>query len=134
MQMSCSQDRGRCCCGDLSELLSPAFFKALGDPNRLAILTSLAGCCEEKTVSEISECCSVDLSVVSRHLAILREAGVLSARKRGKQLYHSVRFGHLARVLREIADAIEACCATPVRDPDTTIHPPSPPLPGDDHD
>ncbi len=134
VQVNSSSDAGRCCCGDLSALLSPTFFKALGDPNRLAILISLSRCCEEKTVSEVSECCSVDLSVVSRHLAILREAGVLRARKRGKQLYHSVRFGHLARMLRDIADAIDACCPTPTKDPDSTTPLPSHSQPGDDHD
>ena len=124
MQVNCRSDRCRNSCEDLSGLLSPAFFKALGDPNRLAILVFLARCCEEKTVSEVSECCSVDLSVVSRHLAILREAGVLRARRHGKQLYHSVRFDHLARMLRDIADAIEGCCTPPAAAPAPPVKPP----------
>ena len=56
----------------------------------------------------------VDQSVVSRHLAQLREAGVLSAERRGKQVYYSVRVAELVRTLRAIADALERCC--PVSD------------------
>ncbi len=61
-------------------------------------------------MTQAAECCSVDLSVVSRHLAILRDAGALSVRKEGRQIYYDVRYGELARTLRGLADAIEACC------------------------
>jgi len=134
MQVTASPEPCGCRSGELSTLLSPGFFKALGDPNRVAILISLARCCEEKTVSEVSECCSVDLSVVSRHLAILRDAGVLRAQKRGKQLYHSVCFGHLAKMLRDIAHAIEACCPGPEHDPASTTNPAAQSIAGDTHD
>ena len=98
------------CCAGMDELLSPRFFRALCDPNRLAILRRLARECEPCTVSRLSECCPVNISVVSRHLAILRDAGILEAEKRGKEVYYSVRFNDLVRTLRGIADAIEACC------------------------
>ena len=132
--MSSHPSEASSCCGDLPGLLSPAFFRALADPNRLAILLSLSRCCEEKTVSEVSECCSVDLSVVSRHLAILREAGILAARRRGKQVYHSVRFHHLAQLLRDIADAIEACCPRPTDETRPTSESAAHFRAGDDHD
>jgi len=99
-----------CCCADLGELLSPRFFKALADPNRIAILTTLAGCCGPMTVSRVAECCPVDVSVVSRHLATLRDAGILDVSKRGKEVYYTVRFSTLAGLLRRIADAIDSCC------------------------
>jgi len=98
------------CCQNVGELLEPRFFKALCDPNRIALLCRLAECREPCTVSQIAECCPVDLSVVSRHLAMLREAGIFEAEKRGKEVYYSVRTSALAGTLRAIADAIEACC------------------------
>jgi len=101
------------CCRRLEELLSPPFFKALGDPNRLALLTRLAGCCEPCTVTELSACCPVDLSVVSRHLAILRDAGIVRSERRGKEVYNSVCFEVLSQTFRQIADAIDACCPGP---------------------
>jgi ArsR family transcriptional regulator len=98
------------CCRHLDRLLSPPFFKALGDPNRLALLTRLAGCCEPSTVTELSTCCPVDLSVVSRHLAILRDAGIVESRRSGKEVRYRVRFDVLSGSFRRIADAIDGCC------------------------
>ena len=98
------------CCTGLTNWLSPAFFKALGDPNRVSILASLAEGGHEQTVTEVATCCSVDLSVVSRHLHILRDAGILQADKRGKQVYYTVRARELVGLLRNLADALERCC------------------------
>jgi DNA-binding transcriptional ArsR family regulator len=99
------------CCPEIGELLEPRFFKALCEPNRIALLVRLARCCRPSTVSEIAECCPVDMSVVSRHLGMLRDAGILCAQKRGKEVYYSVRFSELATTLRSLADAVEACCS-----------------------
>jgi ArsR family transcriptional regulator len=62
------------------------------------------------TVTKVAECCPTDISVVSRHLAVLRQAGVLAAEKRGKEVYYWLRSGELAETLRAIADTIECCC------------------------
>ncbi len=48
--------------------------------------------------------------MVSRHLAMLRDAGILSAEKRGKEVYYTVRCEEVVGLLRRIADALEACC------------------------
>jgi DNA-binding transcriptional ArsR family regulator len=99
----------RRCCNLVARTLEPGFFKALGDPNRIALLARLAGCCEPRTVGRLNECCPVDVSVVSRHLAILRDAGIVQAQRRGKEVYYSVNFTRLVQTLREMADAIETC-------------------------
>ena len=98
------------CCSNLSELLVPRFFKALGDPTRVAVLANLAqgGCA--CTVSQVAECLPVDLSVVSRHLHVLRDAGIVTARRIGKEVHYQVSYGALVRTLRQIADALESCC------------------------
>ena len=101
---------GTQCCSGLDSLLEARFFKALCDPSRIALLIRLAGCCEPSTVSETAKCCPTDISVVSRHLAMLREAGIVEAKKRGKEVYYTVRYSELAATLRAMADAIEACC------------------------
>lgn len=76
---------------NLDELLSPRFFKALSDPNRLTIVGQLARCCCPTTVGQVAGCCLVNFSVVSRHLATLSEAGILKAEKRGKEVYYSLQ-------------------------------------------
>ena len=57
--------------------------------------------------------CSVDLSVVSRHLKVLKEAGVLESVKRGKQVFYRARIPDLVAFLRRLADGLEACCGGP---------------------
>ena len=99
------------CCAGLREALSPRLFKALGDPNRVALLARLADCRGGCTVGEAAACCDVDLSVVSRHLALLRDAGVLQAERRGKQVFYAVRAAALADTLRTLADLLAACVA-----------------------
>ena len=91
-------------------LLEPRFFRALCDPSRVALLARLAQCCEPCTVSQLAACCPTDVSVVSRHLAMLRDAGILHAKRRGKEVYYSVRYPELIATLRSLADAFEACC------------------------
>ena len=103
MQMNC--DPGSA----LDGLLEPALFKALGDPNRLALLLRLAAAGGPATVGALGGCCARDLSVVSRHLARLRDAGIVSAEKRGREVFYRLNTD-LAGTLRTIADALDACC------------------------
>lgn len=99
------------CCDDLDDLLEPGLFRALSDPNRLTLLSRLAASPAPRTVSELDTCCSIDLSVVSRHLAVLREAGVVKAEKKGRQVFYSVCCQPLAALLRRVADALDCCAA-----------------------
>jgi len=101
------------CCPSLSELLTPKLFKALGDPTRVGILARLAESCGSCTVGRIAEGLPVDFSVVSRHLAVLRDAGIVEAERRGKEVHYQVRYQSLVSCLRQLADAIEACCPAP---------------------
>lgn len=98
------------CYDGLMKLLSPGLFKALSDPNRLAILIHLAMCGSSQSVTEVTPCCPVDFSVVSRHLQILREAGAVTSKKNGRTVQYTLRTGELITMLRSIADALESCC------------------------
>jgi ArsR family transcriptional regulator, arsenate/arsenite/antimonite-responsive transcriptional repressor len=95
----------------LVEVMSPRLFKALCDPNRIALLARLSECGRPCGVTELGACCDVDLSVTSRHLASLREAGVIASTRRGKEIYYEVRAADLVRTLRAIADVLEECCS-----------------------
>jgi ArsR family transcriptional regulator len=102
-------DRAEACCAGLEGFLDPAVFRALGDPNRVALIARLGRSGRPTTVTEAADCCPVDLSVVSRHLAVLREAGVLRAVKQGREVRYTVS-PDLAASLRALADALDACC------------------------
>jgi len=94
----------------VDKALDAELFKALSDPTRLNLLACLAKCGRACSVTEVAECCSVDFSVVSRHLGILADAGVLEARKDGRTMFYQVQFERLCGSLRSLADAFEGCC------------------------
>ncbi len=101
------------CCGPLDSLLDPALFKALADPTRASLIACIAKCRRPCSVGEVAECTSVDVSVVSRHLALLARSGVLQANKVGRAVFYRVRCADLARSLRVLADALDECeCST----------------------
>lgn len=95
------------CCGPMDDWLDAELFKALGDPTRLQLLACLAKCGRACSVTELTECCAVDISVVSRHLGILAKAGVLSASKDGRTVFYQVRYQELAKAFRGLAKAVE---------------------------
>ena len=95
---------------DLDSALQPGLFKALCDPTRASLLTCLAKCGRACSVSEVADCCHVDLSVVSRHLALLEAAGVIEGRKAGRVVSYRVRYADVCRALRALADAMETLC------------------------
>jgi DNA-binding transcriptional ArsR family regulator len=107
----CAQEQTGCC-SELSHLLSPELFKAFADPKRLSLLVRLAEARRPCTVTQVAEGSGVDLSVVSRHLAVLREAGVISCVKEGKEVWCSLQPSAVAALLRNLADALESCCPT----------------------
>ncbi len=104
------------CCPELTQWLPAEVFKALSDPNRIAILARLAELAKEQTVTEVAACCPVNISVVSRHLRTLKDAGVLEAVKRGKEVFYRVRIQELVQWLRTLADALESCCPPPQKE------------------
>ncbi len=64
------------------------FAKALADETRQKIMALC--CCEWLSVNEIVEKINVTQPTVSHHLAILREAGLVTARSEGKQTFYTL--------------------------------------------
>ncbi len=101
------------CSRPIDRTLDPALFKALGDPTRAVLVACIAKCARPCTVGEVAECCSVDLSVVSRHLSLLARAGILEPTREGRVVRYQVRYASLSGSLRAMAAAIDECCPTP---------------------
>lgn len=100
-----------CCTAALAETMKPELFRALCDPVRISIVATLASKDEPSNVSDVAQCCGVDFSGVSRHLKILKEAGVLSSRRDGREVLYWLDTDMLATTLRAIAEALEVCRA-----------------------
>lgn len=63
-------------------------FQALGAPSRLALLSSLME--RERTVHELVEATGLTQTNVSRHLAVLRQAGLVARKARGNEALYSI--------------------------------------------
>ena len=70
------------------------FAKALAVETRQKIMNLV--CCKWLSVNEIVEKLDVSQPTVSHHLAILREAGLVSVREEGKQTFYSLNQERLA--------------------------------------
>lgn len=99
------------CVRALENQLDPEFFRAFCDPARIALIAHLAASPRPLTVTQAATCCGVHISGVSRHLAVLRRAGVLSSKKAGREVYYELDTDALADNLRSIARALEVCAA-----------------------
>jgi DNA-binding transcriptional ArsR family regulator len=76
-----------------------ALFRALGDPTRRAIFETL--CTDgEQTVGGLTERAKVSQPAVSKHLAILKEAGLVQDRHEGRQNHYRAR-QHALEPLRD---------------------------------
>ena len=63
--------------------------KALAHPTRLFIVDVLAR--KARCVCELAEMVGADMSTVSKHLALLRAAGIVGAEKRGSQVFYRLQ-------------------------------------------
>ena len=97
--------------------------KALAHPTRLFIVDELSR--GERSVRELTDMIGVEMPTVSRHLSVLRNAGILADDKRGLQVFYSLRvpcvlnfFKCVEAVQRDDgkrakrSTAPEMCCAT----------------------
>lgn len=73
-------------------------FRSLADPTRRALFERL--CREgEKTVAALTARAGVSQPVVSKHLGVLKRAGLVRDRHEGRQTHYSAQLGALAPLL-----------------------------------
>lgn len=63
--------------------------KAMAHPTRLFIVEELSK--GERCVCELTAMVGADMSTVSKHLALLKGAGIVADDKRGAQVYYTLR-------------------------------------------
>ena len=66
-----------------------SIIKAMGHPTRLFIVDELSR--REKCVCELTKMIGADISTVSKHLAILKSAGIVQDEKRGPKVYYRLK-------------------------------------------
>ena len=97
---------------DTAEIL-PAL-QALADENRMRIVHALRG--GERCVCVLQDLVGVSQSLLSHHLRVLRDAGLVTDRKEGRWVHYSLTpatLGTLEGFLRGLRDdAVSACDAS----------------------
>lgn len=76
--------------------------KALAHPTRLFIVDELSK--RERCVCELTAMVGADISTVSKHLSLLKTAGIVVDEKRGTQVFYSLRVGCVLKFF----DCVEA--------------------------
>jgi DNA-binding transcriptional ArsR family regulator len=79
--------------------------KAIAHPIRISIVEYLEDG-KKRTVTEIHKKLGIEQSTASHHLVILKDRGVLSSKREGKNTWYFVKHANLKNVLSSIGD----CC------------------------
>jgi ArsR family transcriptional regulator, zinc-responsive transcriptional repressor len=72
-------------------------FRALSSSSRLRLLRLLAG--ESATVGSLAERSGLSQPLVSQHLRTLRNAGLVSVERVGREAHYSVADAHVAHIV-----------------------------------
>jgi DNA-binding transcriptional ArsR family regulator len=80
---------------------------ALADPGRQDLVQLLAR--EELNVGEIAARISLSRPTVSHHLGILRRAGLVRARKQGKEVHYRLNKDAIVGTLQGLVDSLTCC-------------------------
>lgn len=64
----------------------------------------------EVTVNEVAERIGIGQSTASEQLAILKRAGILLSRKKGKEVYYSPNKSNVMKLLQRFTSILSDCC------------------------
>jgi len=78
--------------------------KAIAHPLRIAIIERLDGG-KRLTVTQIHQLLNIEQPTASHHLGILRDKGVLSATREGKNTFYALKYSNLS----QIVGCIQSC-------------------------
>ena len=87
--------------------------KALAHPSRLMMIDELAN--GERCVCELQELVGADMSTVSKHLTVLKNAGLVESDKRGLQVFYTLLSPCVMNFFTCVESVIEAHEKQPVK-------------------
>jgi ArsR family transcriptional regulator len=80
--------------------------KALAHPTRLFIVDELSR--NERCVAELTEMVGADMSTVSKHLSVLKSAGIVRDDKRGSQVIYFLRVPCILKFFDCVGEVMES--------------------------
>jgi len=93
-------------------------FKALSDPSRRKILRLLSR--GDLTAGEIADHFPITKPSISHHLSILKQAGLVSAERRGQNIYYSLETTVFQELVAWLLDYVPASNYEKKEDPEDT--------------
>jgi ArsR family transcriptional regulator len=83
--------------------------KALAHPTRLFAVDELSK--GERCVRELTDMIGADISTVSKHLSVLKQAGIVEDEKRGVQVWYRLRVPCILNFFSCVEDVLKANAA-----------------------
>lgn len=80
--------------------------KAMSHPSRLFIVEELQK--KERCVNELTEMIGADTSTVSKHLSILKNAGLVTDEKRGTSIFYTLQTPCILNFIGCVEEVLEA--------------------------
>jgi DNA-binding transcriptional ArsR family regulator len=80
--------------------------KAMAHPTRLFIVDELAK--GERCVCELRDMIGADISTVSKHLSVLKQAGIVEDEKRGLQVWYTLKVPCILNFFGCVEDVLKA--------------------------
>lgn len=80
--------------------------KAMAHPSRLMMIDELSR--GERCVCDLQEMIGHDMSTVSKHLNVLKKAGILEDERRGKQIFYRLKVPCILNFFHCVESVIEA--------------------------
>jgi DNA-binding transcriptional ArsR family regulator len=94
---------------ELAELIARRF-RALGDPLRVRMLDQLRD--DELSVNELAERLTAGQQNVSKHLALLADAGMVARRKDGNRVYYRIADPAIFDLCEQVCGALQTQLST----------------------
>ncbi|MBW1897466.1 MAG: helix-turn-helix transcriptional regulator [Deltaproteobacteria bacterium] len=89
-------------------VLDSKFFKSLSEPVRVQIIRYLL-LNGRADIGTIAENLPQDRSVISRHLSLMQEVGILNCEKESRHMYYSINGAKFLERFASITDLVEKC-------------------------
>jgi len=80
--------------------------KAMAHPSRLFIIEELSK--RERCVGELTDMIRADASTVSKHLSVLKNAGLVTDEKRGNSIFYNLRVPCIMQFMGCVEDVLSA--------------------------
>lgn len=110
---------GKCCSDELLDhcrtFLADDFFRAFIDESRQKILLLLLEN-GEMSVNAVAERMDITQPNVSRHLDMLKRAGVAVNRRQGREVYYRPHYDNIVHRLQSLGNTIKQCCPPNIKE------------------